>query len=105
MEANLTFKPLLPSYPQLINCYTTILYYLLEKCNSKLFPLFRDVLTSNDFSINPSLTDNSAYNLSSEAATTEERALALERLSNVAEPGLWVFRVDTATILSGGTYT
>ena len=63
------------------------------------------MLISNDFSINPSLTDNSAYNLSSEAATTEEHALALERLSNVAEPGLWVFRIDTATILSGGEYT
>ena len=31
--------------------------------------------------------------------------MVLQRLSNVAEPGLWVFRVDGPSVLSGGIYT
>ena len=49
--------------------------------------------------------DDTAYDPSSDAggnATT--RALLLQRLSNVAESGVWAFRVDGSTIESGGTY-
>ena len=37
-------------------------------------------------------------------STRSDQALLLQRLSNVAEPGLWVFRVDGPSVVSGGTY-
>ena len=37
-------------------------------------------------------------------STRSEQALLLQRLSNVAVPGLWVFRVDGPSVVSGGTY-
>ena len=46
--------------------------------------------------------DNNGYSPSSENSSRSERALSLQDLSNVAESGLWVFRVDGATIQSGG---
>ena len=46
--------------------------------------------------------DNSVYDPSSGSAEHSERALSLQSFSNVAEAGLWVFRVDGAEIESGG---
>ena len=37
-------------------------------------------------------------------STRSDQALLLQRLSNVAESGLWVFRVDGPFVVSGGTY-
>ena len=44
------------------------------------------------------------YDPGSGSSTRSEQALLLQRLSNVAEPGLWVFRVDGTSVVSGGTY-
>jgi hypothetical protein len=41
------------------------------------------------------------YKLLSEVGSISEHALALRRLSNVAQPGLWAFRVDGPTVQSG----
>ena len=46
--------------------------------------------------------DNTVYDPSSEAGDRPAQALSLQRLSNVAEPGLWAFRVDGTSIESGG---
>ena len=45
------------------------------------------------------------YDPMSESEDHSTTALRLQRLSNVAEPGLWVFRVDEAIIQSGGQCT
>ena len=42
------------------------------------------------------------YDPSSDGGSTSTHALRLQSLSNVGEPGLWVFRVDEGDILSGG---
>ena len=36
------------------------------------------------------------------SSTRSVQALLLQTLSNVAEPGLWVFRVDGPSVVSGG---
>ena len=36
------------------------------------------------------------------SSTTSDQALLLLKLSNVAEPGLWVFRMDGSSVVSGG---
>ena len=51
------------------------------------------------------VTDNSVYDPSSETGGRPAQALSLQRLSNVAEPGLWAFRVDGTAIQSGGMCT
>ena len=50
------------------------------------------------------VADNTVYDPSSENDDRPAQALSLQRLSNVAEPGLWAFRVDGASILSGGMH-
>ena len=47
---------------------------------------------------------NTVYDPGSGSSTRSEQALLLQRLSNVAEPGLWVFRVDGTSVVSGGMY-
>ena len=42
------------------------------------------------------------YDPSSGSAEHSERALSLQSFSNVAEAGLWMFRVDGAEVESGG---
>ena len=44
------------------------------------------------------------YNPSSDVGSTSTHALRLQSLSNVGEPGLWVFRVGEGDIQSGGEY-
>ena len=44
------------------------------------------------------------YDPGSGSSTRSEQALLLQTLSNVAEPGLWVFRVDGPSVVSGGMY-
>ena len=44
------------------------------------------------------------YDQGSGNGTRSDQALLLQTLSNVAEPGLWVFRVDGTSVVSGGTY-
>ena len=48
--------------------------------------------------------DMNVYDPSSDGEDSSTTALRLQRLSNVAEPGLWVFRVDEENIQSGGQY-
>ena len=48
------------------------------------------------------IADNTAYDPSPESDGTADWALSLERLSNVARTGLWVFRVDGTYMMSGG---
>ena len=48
------------------------------------------------------IADNTAYDPSSESNGTADWALSLERLSNVARTGLWIFRVDDTYMMSGG---
>ena len=36
------------------------------------------------------------------SSTRSDQALLLLKLSNVAEPGLWVFRMDGTSVVSGG---
>ena len=45
------------------------------------------------------------FDPSSDNGTTSTQALRLQSLSNVGEPGLWVFRVDERDIQSGGIAT
>ena len=47
---------------------------------------------------------NTLYDTGSGSSTRSDQALLLQRLSNVAEPGLWVFRVDGTSVVSGGMY-
>ena len=44
------------------------------------------------------------YDPSSDVGSTSTQALRLQSLSNVGEPGLWVFRVGEGDIQSGGEY-
>ena len=50
-------------------------------------------------------TDGSVYDPSSDSGSRSAQALSLQRVSNVAQPGLWAFRVDGTSIQSGGVYT
>ena len=49
-------------------------------------------------------SDDRALDPSSMMVNHSTRALSLESLSNVAESGIWAFRVDGAIIQSGGMY-
>ena len=49
-----------------------------------------------------STDNNNTFDLNTDNYNVD--ALTLRRLSNVAEAGLWAFRVDGESIVSGGTY-
>ncbi|CAI8054869.1 Fibrillin-1, partial [Geodia barretti] len=73
----------------------TITYTLLPGTN------YTNILDFNHYYLDSA--KGTAYILSSETGTTSEHALALERLSNVAQQGLWIFRVDSSPIQSADT--